>query len=172
MQLDSAETMPVKMHQVSYFLALCEEQNFTRAAKRCGVAQPSLTRAIQQLEQEFGNHLFERNNTTVRLTDLGTLVRPDFEQIDRAAARVTQNVAKFLTAPPVKHDSRAMEVIMRVLTVTAIAVVLVITALAIRPAPHATAAAPDQARVQVDPYALHSRVNTKSLPDQGVRDLY
>lgn len=137
------------MHQVSYFLALCEEQNFTRAAKRCGVAQPSLTRAIQQLEQEFGNRLFERNNTTVRLTDLGTLVRPDFEQIDRAAARVTQNVAKFLTAPPVKHDS-----------------------LAIRPAPHATAAAPDQARVQVDPYALHSRVNTKSLPDQGVRDLY
>ena len=60
------------MHQVSYFLALCEEQNFTRAAKRCGVAQPSLTRAIQQLEQEFGNRLFERNNTTVRLTDLGT----------------------------------------------------------------------------------------------------
>ena len=50
--------MPVKMHQVSYFLALCEEQNFTRAAKRCGVAQPSLTRAIQQLEQEFGNRLF------------------------------------------------------------------------------------------------------------------
>jgi hypothetical protein len=65
-----------------------------------------------------------------------------------------------------------MEVIMRVLAVTVIAVVLVITALAIRPVPHATAAAPDQARVQVDPYALHSRVNTKSLPDQGVRDLY
>jgi Bacterial regulatory helix-turn-helix protein, lysR family len=172
LQLDSAETMPVKMHQVSYFLALCEEQNFTRAAKRCGVAQPSLTRAIQQLEQEFGNRLFERNNTTVRLTDLGTLVRPDFEQIDQAAARATQNAAKFLASPPVKHDSRAMAVIMRVLAVTAIAVVLVITALAIRPAPQATAAAPDQERVQVDPYALHSRVNTKSLPDQGFRDLY
>ncbi|HWH92205.1 MAG TPA: LysR family transcriptional regulator [Candidatus Binatia bacterium] len=172
MQLDSAETMPVKMHQVSYFLALCEEHNFTRAAKRCGVAQPSLTRAIQQLEQEFGNRLFERNNTTVRLTDLGALVRPDFEQIDRATARVTQKVAKFSTSPPAKHDSRAMEVIMRVLAVTAIAVVLVIAAFTIRPAPHATAAAPDQARVQIDPYALHSRANTKSLPDQDVRDLY
>lgn len=162
----------MKMHQVSYFLALCEEQNFTRAAKRCGVAQPSLTRAIQQLEQEFGNRLFERNNTTVRLTDLGALVQPDFEQIDRATARVTQKVAKFLTSPPVKRDSRAMEVIMRVVAVTVIAFVLVITVLTIRPAPHATAAAPDQARAQVDPYALHSRVNTKSLPDQGVRDLY
>ena len=164
--------MPVKMHQVSYFLALCEEQNFTRAAKRCGVAQPSLTRAIQQLEQEFGNRLFERNNMTVRLTDLGALVRPDFEQIDRAAARVPQKVAKFLSSPPVKRNSRAMEVVMRVVTGIAIAIVLVITALTIRPAPHATAAAPDQARVQVDPYALHSRVNTKSLPDQDARDLY
>jgi Bacterial regulatory helix-turn-helix protein, lysR family len=164
--------MPVKMHQVSYFLALCEEQNFTRAAKRCGVAQPSLTRAIQQLEQEFGNRLFERNNTTVRLTDLGAFVRPDFEQIARAAARVTQKVAKFCTSPPVKHDSRAMEVIMRAVAVTVIAIVLVITALTIRPTPHATAAAPDQTRVQMDPYVLHSRVNTKSLPNQDVRDLY
>jgi hypothetical protein len=75
--------MPVKMHQVSYFLALCEEQNFTRAAKRCGVAQTSLTRAIQQLEQEFGNRLFERKPS--RLSDFDRSrdsVRPDFEQID------------------------------------------------------------------------------------------
>src|SRR4029077_6774520 len=128
--------------------------------------------ANQEGGEEFGNRLFERNNTTVRLTDLGALVRPDFEQIDRATARVTQKVAKFSTFPPAKHDSRAMEVIMRVLAVTAIAVVLVIAAFTIRPAPHATAAAPDQARVQIEPYALHSRANTKSLPDQDVRDLY
>jgi DNA-binding MarR family transcriptional regulator len=42
--------MAVKTHQVLYFLALCEEQSFTRAARRCGIAQPSLTRAIQALE--------------------------------------------------------------------------------------------------------------------------
>ena len=30
------------MNQIRYFLALCEERNFTRAAKRCGVSQPSL----------------------------------------------------------------------------------------------------------------------------------
>ena len=35
----------MQMHQVSYFLALCEELNFTRAARRCGVSQPSLTTA-------------------------------------------------------------------------------------------------------------------------------
>lgn len=168
--------MPVKMHQVSYFLALCEEHNFTRAARRCGVAQPSLTRAIQQLEQEFGNRLFERNNTTVRLTDLGVLVRPDFEQIDQAAAQVNRKVRKFGSSPSTKHQSRAMEAVMRVAAITAIAIALVITALAIRPTPHATAAAPDQARAQapaqVDPYTLHSQVNTKSLPDQDIKDLY
>ena len=46
----------MKMHQVSYFLALCEEKSFTRAAKRCGVKQPSITRAIKELESEIGGH--------------------------------------------------------------------------------------------------------------------
>ena len=63
--------MPVKMHQVSYFLALCEEQNFTRAARRCGVAQPSLTRAIQQLERNLAIACSSETTSIVRLTDLG-----------------------------------------------------------------------------------------------------
>ena len=41
--------MRVKTHQISYFLALCEEQSFTRAARRCGVAQPSLTQLALRL---------------------------------------------------------------------------------------------------------------------------
>ena len=61
----------MKIRQVTYFLALCEEQSFTRAARRCGVAQPSLTRAIQLLEQEIGGRLFARSNLSVRLTELG-----------------------------------------------------------------------------------------------------
>jgi DNA-binding transcriptional LysR family regulator len=36
----------MQMHQIRYFLALCEERSFTRAAKRCGISQPSLTNAI------------------------------------------------------------------------------------------------------------------------------
>ena len=40
----------MEMHQVRYFLSVCETLNFTRAAKACDVAQPSLTRAIQKLE--------------------------------------------------------------------------------------------------------------------------
>jgi LysR family hydrogen peroxide-inducible transcriptional activator len=55
------------MHQVRYFLALCEDLNFTHAAERCHVAQPSLTRAIRQLEQEFGGALFHREQIVAAL---------------------------------------------------------------------------------------------------------
>src|SRR5262245_41413211 len=48
----------MQMHQIRYFLALCEELNFTRAARRSGVSQPSLTNAIGALERELGGVLF------------------------------------------------------------------------------------------------------------------
>ena len=37
----------MEMHEVRYFLAVCETLNFTRAAEQCHVSQPSLSRAIQ-----------------------------------------------------------------------------------------------------------------------------
>jgi DNA-binding transcriptional LysR family regulator len=48
----------MEMHQVRCFLALCDELNFTRAAARVDVSQPSLTRAIKMLEAELGGPLF------------------------------------------------------------------------------------------------------------------
>ena len=50
----------MEMQQVRYFLAVARTLNFTRAAEECNVAQPTLTRAIQQLEEEFGGDLFRR----------------------------------------------------------------------------------------------------------------
>ena len=86
----------MEMHQVRYFLALCEERNFTRAAKRCGVAQPSLTRAIKQLEKTLGGSLFDRDRANNRLSNLGILVRPELARIDRSAAEAKRKAAKFL----------------------------------------------------------------------------
>jgi LysR family transcriptional regulator, hydrogen peroxide-inducible genes activator len=65
----------MQLHQVRYFLALCEELNFTRAARRCGVSQPSLTNAIRELEGELGGDLFHRK-PEVSVTALGKAIRP------------------------------------------------------------------------------------------------
>ncbi|HKD24749.1 MAG TPA: LysR family transcriptional regulator [Xanthobacteraceae bacterium] len=69
------------VRKIAYFLAVCEELNFTRAARRCNVAQPSLSAAIQRLEKELGGQLFVRSVTGVQLTCLGYAVRPHFEKI-------------------------------------------------------------------------------------------
>jgi Bacterial regulatory helix-turn-helix protein, lysR family len=116
----------VEMHEVRYFLALCAEQNFTRAARRCGVAQPSLTRAIKKMEAELGGLLFNRDRTNTRLTNLGIYVRAELEQIDRSAAEAKRKAATFLTASSVKPRPRAMEVFMRAHHVVAVAAVLII----------------------------------------------
>jgi LysR family hydrogen peroxide-inducible transcriptional activator len=81
----------MEMHQIRYFLAVCVALNFTRAAERCNVTQPALTRAIQKLEEEVGGQLFRRERNATHLTHLGQLVRPHLEQVlaDSEAAMTT-----------------------------------------------------------------------------------
>jgi len=160
----------MKMNQVSYFVALCKEKSFTQAAKRCGVKQPSITVAIQQLENEFGGPLFERSNSIVRLTELGNLVRPDFARIDRSAAAAKRKAAKFMTARSTVSKPRAMEANMRVLAVTVVTLAILLMGLTLRPTPSATAALPEQASAQIDPYALLRTLDIKSLPEQNTGD--
>jgi LysR family hydrogen peroxide-inducible transcriptional activator len=64
----------MEMHQVRYFLAIADELNFTRAAERCKASQPSLTRAIKKLEEEFGGRLFHREHVKTHLSELGRIV--------------------------------------------------------------------------------------------------
>lgn len=71
----------MELFQVKYFLALCETLNFTRAAEACNVSQPSLTRAIQNLEAEFGGPLFHRERQNTHLTELGRLMQSYFAEV-------------------------------------------------------------------------------------------
>jgi LysR family transcriptional regulator, hydrogen peroxide-inducible genes activator len=81
----------MEMHQIRYFLAVCDILNFTRAAERCNVTQPALTRAIQKLEEEVGGQLFRRERNATHLTQLGQLVKPHLVQVlaDSEAAMTT-----------------------------------------------------------------------------------
>jgi DNA-binding transcriptional LysR family regulator len=83
----------MEMKQVRYFLALCKERNFTRAAERCGIKQPSLTKAIKSLESKLGGALFYRSQSETQLTELGRLVYPRMRRIDKEAA-YAQQIAK------------------------------------------------------------------------------
>jgi len=75
----------VELHQIRYFLTLCRELNFTRAARACHVSQPALTKAIKALEDELGGELFRRERANTHLTDLGRIVRPHLEHALTAA---------------------------------------------------------------------------------------
>jgi DNA-binding transcriptional LysR family regulator len=66
----------MEMQQIRYFLAAAEELNFTRAATKCNVSQPSLTRAIGLLEGELGGDLFRRERNLTHLTELGKRMVP------------------------------------------------------------------------------------------------
>jgi len=156
----------MEMNQVRYFLALCDDLSFTRAAKRCGVAQPSLTRAIKNLEAEFGGSLFDRHRVNNRLTDLGILVRPDLARIERSAAEAKRKAEKFLTARSATPQSRSMEVFMRMLSVAAVTVLIFVIGLSLRPALKAITSSPAQASETIDPHALHMKIDVKSLPEQ------
>jgi DNA-binding transcriptional LysR family regulator len=75
----------MEMHQVRYFLAVARTLNFTRAADECNVTQPSLTRAIKQLEAEMGGDLFRRERPAAQLTELGQRTHPLLKQCYEAA---------------------------------------------------------------------------------------
>ena len=84
------------IQQIRYVLALYDELNFTRAAQRCGVSQPSLTGCIKRLEEEIGGQLFARK-PTVSVTHLGEAVMPHFRRIARDAEKAL-SLARSLNA--------------------------------------------------------------------------
>src|ERR1700689_3688079 len=66
--------MLMEIHRLRYFVAVADAGNFSRAAERCHVSQPSLSQQISKLERHLGKRLFDRLGRQVLLTDAGRLL--------------------------------------------------------------------------------------------------
>ena len=83
----------MELAQIRYFVTLCSERNFTRAARRCGVSQPSLSNGIKALERELGGKLFDRSDMS--LTPLGKSLRLHFESAVASVGQITKRAMAF-----------------------------------------------------------------------------
>lgn len=73
----------MELRHIRYFLTLAEELNFSRAAEKLHIAQPHLSRQIQELENQIGVQLFHRTKRQVELTNAGkAFMKKAYEIID------------------------------------------------------------------------------------------
>lgn len=81
------------MRQLQHFIAVAEEQNFTRAAQRVHVVQSALSSSIRSLEEELGTSLFHRNPRHVSLTTTGEVMLDKARSIVQALRAAREAVA-------------------------------------------------------------------------------
>ena len=157
--------MTMTIQQFRYFLTLCEEQNFTRAAERCGIRQPTLTLAIKALEAEFGGQLFIRGWKATRLSGLGMAVKPYIANIDRSAADAKRAAAKLLAAPSVfTREPKEKPMRKIVYGASIVAGTFLIVGVAVRLFGPVDASPPAQTAAITGIYALELRIDVNALP--------
>lgn len=91
--------MNIDIRQLRYFRAVADERSFTRGAERLNMAQPPLSRRIQELEIEIGATLFERERRPLRLTPTGQVLYEQAGQVMEAMERL-QSALRHTAAKP------------------------------------------------------------------------
>src|SRR5262245_4246953 len=157
----------METNQVRYFLALCEEKNFTRAAKRCGVSQPSVSNAIKRLEEELGGDLFHRTKNGAKLSPLGAAIRPYLDQINECAEGVKREAAYISTAHMVPIPPRE-NLLRKAFYLTAIPVCALFVGVLFGHQPYSEIATPLMVNTTVDVGALEATIEIEHLPRQNL----
>lgn len=82
----------MELRQLQYALQIAEERNFSRAAEKLHIAQPSLSQQLSKLEKELGVLLFQRNTSSVELTHAGESFVAHAQRILDAAQELRQEM--------------------------------------------------------------------------------
>lgn len=110
------------IHQLKRFLTLAETLNYRRTAETVFIAQPALSRQIQQLEQEIGAQLFQRNKRNVTLTPAGAYLQQEagrlVQQLELAFRKTAQIHRGEAGEIRIGHATSAMQSILPRLLVT------------------------------------------------------
>ena len=115
----------MELRHLRYFIAVAEEQNITRAAKRLHVSQPPLSRQIRDLESSIGAKLFDRGGKSIRLTEAGRLFLMEARSVLQRADEATELIRAvalgrrgqvrvgYATSPTVEILPRALRIFLR-----------------------------------------------------------
>lgn len=82
----------MEIRVLQYFLAIAREQSISGAAEFLHISQPTLSRQIKDLEDEFGKQLFIRGNRKITLTEEGMLLRRRAEEIINLARKTEKEI--------------------------------------------------------------------------------
>ncbi len=80
-------------HQLNVFLVAAETLNFTQAAQKLGMSQPSVSQHIQNLERFFNTTLFIRSTRNLQLTDAGIALLPLSREMVKQSIRIEETMA-------------------------------------------------------------------------------
>lgn len=90
--------MAIDVRQLRYFLAVAAERSFTRGAQRLNMAQAPLSKRIQDLEEELGAQLFDRESRPISLTPAGHLLREEALHVVHRLDQLQATMHRFIAA--------------------------------------------------------------------------
>ncbi len=72
--MEGFDLREMDIQHLKYFVAVAKEGNFTRAANKLYVTQPTISKMVRNIEEELGVTLFDRSGKQVKLTDAGEII--------------------------------------------------------------------------------------------------
>jgi LysR family transcriptional regulator, benzoate and cis,cis-muconate-responsive activator of ben and cat genes len=90
----------IDVRHLRYFMAVAAERSFTKGAERLNMAQPPLSRRIQEIEEELGARLFDRNTKPLALTSAGHLFYEESVQILQRVDQMRSSMTRFVIGEP------------------------------------------------------------------------